>query len=124
MTRFRKLLLVAVCTVPARALFADSAAPPAWADVWPIFQTRCINCHAAHGAAKQLRLDSYQAVLAGSERGAVVLAGNAPESEMIRRLRGQSAPRMPFLSIPLPEEEIDLIARWIDAGLPEVAARD
>jgi len=33
-------------------------------------------------------------------------------------------PRMPFLSRPLPDIEIDLIERWIAAGLPEFVVKD
>lgn len=92
---------------------------PVWADVSAIFQMRCVNCHARHGAGKGLRLDSYEAALEGSDNGPVFRPGDPSGSEMIRRLRGESPPRMPFLAPPLPPEEIDIIVRWIAAGLPE-----
>jgi hypothetical protein len=77
-------------------------------------------CHSAvAGASKGLRLDDYAAALEGSERGVVLIPGDAAGSELIRRLRGQSVPRMPFLSRPLPEDQIALIESWIEAGLPE-----
>ena len=72
-------------------------------------------------AAKGLRLDSYDGAIEGSEDGAVLLPGNSSQSELVRRLRGESTPRMPFLSRSLPDAEIDLIVRWIDAGMPKVA---
>lgn len=76
-------------------------------------------CHSAvAGASKGLRLDDYEAALLGSERGAVLIPGNAAESELVRRLRGESTPRMPFLSRPLPEAQIALIESWIVAGMP------
>ncbi len=76
-------------------------------------------CHSAvAGASKGLRLDSYTAALAGSERGAVLVSGDIEGSELIRRLRGVSAPRMPFLSRPLPDDEIALIESWVIAGMP------
>jgi hypothetical protein len=76
------------------------------------------------GASKGLRLDEYQPALAGSDRGAVLIPGDVGGSELIRRLRGESKPRMPFLSRPLPDIEIDLIERWIAAGLPEFVVMD
>jgi mono/diheme cytochrome c family protein len=94
---------------------------PDWRAVGAVFVARCVNCHAAHGAALGLRLDSYAAALAGSERGPVLIAGDAAGSELVRRLRGESLPRMPFLSYPLPPDEIDLVVRWVEAGLPEGA---
>jgi hypothetical protein len=91
--------------------------PPTWREVSVIFVERCVMCHSDKGAGRELRLDSYGGVVSGSINGPVVIAGNAESSELIRRLRGQSQPRMPFLSYPLPEEQIDLIARWIEGGL-------
>lgn len=108
----------------ATASLGQEAGPPVWKDVLPIFQKRCINCHAAHGAAKGLRLDSYSAAISGGENGAVILPRNATESELVRRLRGQSTPRMPFLSTPLPTDEIELIVRWIEAGVPDGGTGD
>ena len=118
--RLMKRALHAVPMTLVLAAAAD-AGPPVWADVSPIFETRCINCHSEHGASKGLRLDSYAGAMAGSENGPVLLAGNAAESELARRLRGESRPPMPFLGRPLPPEELDLILRWIDAGLRETA---
>lgn len=110
-----------LAAIPVWLLSSLSAtgSEPGWADVGAIFEVRCVNCHSELGAAKGLRLDSYAAAIAGSEDGPVLLAGNVSESELVRRVRGESTPRMPFLSVPLPPEEIDLIVRWIEAGLPE-----
>lgn len=94
---------------------------PGWAEVSAIFQVRCIMCHSAQGAGLGLRLDTYEFALAGSTKGPVLLPGQAEDSEMIRRLRGTSTPRMPFLSRPLPDEELSVILRWIEGGLPESA---
>lgn len=91
---------------------------PGWTDVSRIFDERCVNCHSALGASAGLRLDNATAAMAGSRNGPVLLPGDASKSELVRRLRGESLPRMPFLSVPLPPEELDLIIRWIDAGLP------
>ncbi|MBF9030514.1 hypothetical protein HKCCE3408_08910 [Rhodobacterales bacterium HKCCE3408] len=103
----------------AFAAHADETAPPVWADVSAIFVERCTMCHSAvAGASRGLRLDDYDAALTGSERGPVLLPGDATGSELMRRLRGESTPRMPFLSRPLPDDEIALIEEWIVAGMP------
>jgi uncharacterized membrane protein len=118
----KNYVFTGVCAVllSAGPCLADpGAAPPDWTDVSGIFAKRCTMCHSEQGAAKGLRLDSYEAAVAGSEKGRVLLPGDAEHSELIRRLRGQSTPRMPFLSRPLPDDQIDLIARWIAAGLPQ-----
>jgi len=113
------LLLSSLLAFAAPAAGAGQGTPPDWSDVAGIFVEHCVMCHAAQGAAHGLRLDSYAAALAGSTNGPVLLPGDADRSELVRRLRGESLPRMPFLSYPLPAEQIELIRRWIDAGLAE-----
>lgn len=104
--------------VPAAAA-SDGPVVPDWADVSAIFAERCVMCHSAvAGASKGLRLDEYEAALAGSEDGVVLVAGDLQGSELALRLRGISVPRMPFLSRAMPETEILLIENWILAGLP------
>lgn len=111
-------LALLIVSLPAftSPLVADEVVD--WSDVSAIFFERCVMCHAEQGAGLGLRLDSYDAAVAGSKRGPVLLPGDAEHSELVRRLRGQSQPRMPFLSYPLPDDQIDLIVRWINAGLP------
>jgi len=100
------------------------AEQPDWGDVSAIFNERCVMCHSSvFGAGLGLRLDSYQGAVAGSTKGPVFVPGDASRSELIRRLRGESTPRMPFLSVPLTQDQIDLIVRWIDAGLPDIGNR-
>ena len=114
------LILPLLAALTGGACAAEDA--PDWRAVSAIFVERCVMCHAAHGAARGLRLDSYEAALAGGERGPVLVTGDAAGSELVRRLRGESLPRMPFLSYPLPPEEIALVVRWVEAGLPRGAA--
>ena len=121
MRHFRLLLTLLLWTLATQACYGEASASAGWDTVSRVFQKRCINCHSQFGAAKALRLDSYEGVTTGSANGAVVLSGNSSQSELVKRLRGESTPRMPFLSTPLPENEIDLIIRWIDAGLPDTS---
>ena len=118
----RTLALVAL-VLPALALpaSAEGDGPPDWDDASVVFVRRCTMCHSKLGAARGLQLDSYAAALAGSQRGAVLLPGDPDASELMLRLRGESPPRMPFLGPPLPQDEIDVIERWIAAGLPETS---
>lgn len=118
MNGFLHALAGAILLLPATAR-ADGPVTPAWADIGAILAERCTMCHGAQGAGRGLRLDSYRAALAGGERGPVLVPGDPGASELVRRLRGESTPRMPFLSRPLPEDQIGLIARWIAAGMPE-----
>jgi uncharacterized membrane protein len=94
-----------------------------FADLEPILQTRCVMCHAGAAAPLGLRLDRPEALLAGSDRGPVVLPGDPDGSELVRRLRGEALPRMPLTGPPfLSDDEIDLFVRWIAAGARVVGA--
>lgn len=86
--------------------------------VAPIFDQRCVMCHNGDAAPLGLRLDSLENVLKGSQRGAVVKAGDPDASELVRRIRGQSQPRMPLTGPPyLSADEIALIENWVAGGL-------
>jgi mono/diheme cytochrome c family protein len=80
-------------------------------------------CHSGTGAPLGLHLDSLEGLLKGSRNGPVVKAGDPAGSELIRRLKGSSQPRMPMTGPPfLSDEEIALFERWIYAGLPPALA--
>ena len=67
-------------------------------------------------APEGLRLTSYGQTLASGERARVV-PGHPAASELVRRIRGQAQPRMPFDGPPyLSEAEIGLIEDWIAQG--------
>lgn len=89
-----------------------------YADVAAIFAQHCGGCHGGPAAPLDLRLDSYAGVMAGSSNGPVVVSGKPDASELMRRLRGSSQPRMPFGKPPLPQGELRLIVGWIERGAP------
>jgi len=117
MKRFRGLfpvllLLGALVAVPV------SAKDVTYAEVAPLLQERCVLCHAGPAAPLGLRLDSLDGLLAGSKNGPVVIAGEPAQSELIRRVRGISQPRMPMTGPPfLSDAEVNLLEGWILAGL-------
>lgn len=76
-------------------------------------------CHSGEHAAVELHLDSYEGAITGSKNGPVLIPGDVSSSELIRRVRGESQPRMPFLGYPLDADEIALLEYWVEAGLPE-----
>jgi hypothetical protein len=67
-------------------------------------------------APEGYRLTSYEATLSTAGRVRVV-PGMPNASELIRRIRGQARPRMPFDGPPyLTSEEIRLIEDWVAQG--------
>lgn len=115
---------VAWFRLPALAmawLAADASAQPApaadFSVVQPILAERCVMCHAGEGAPLGLRLDGYRSLMKGSSKGPVVKAGDPAGSELIRRIRGESQPRMPLTGPPfLSAGEIALFERWVADG--------
>jgi WD40 repeat protein len=66
-----------------------------------------------------LALDSLEGILAGSARDKVIVPRNAKKSELMRRLADPDEDRrMPLQDKPLSSEQLALVARWIESGLP------
>ena len=89
------------------------------ARVQPIFSQHCIGCHGQSKHKAKLRLDTYEAVMRGSKDGPVVKRGNAPGSELFRRITlpptdddFMPAEHKP----PLSPNEIKRIELWISSG--------
>ena len=83
------------------------------AQVQPVFQARCVDCHGGNGG---LFLGSYDQLLVGGNSGPAVLPGDGANSLIIRKLRGQSGSRMPLDRNPLADSTIALIESWINQG--------
>lgn len=102
-------------------LLAGSAAAAGtdFSGVDTVLKARCVLCHSGPTAPLGLRLDSREGVLAGSSRGAIVVAGDPAGSELIKRIEGTSLPRMPMTGPPyLTVEEVALFEQWILEGMP------
>lgn len=94
-----------------------------YAQVAPVLAARCVMCHQGEAAPLGLRLDTLEGLRAGSANGPVVHAGDTERSELLRRLRGTSMPRMPMTGPPfLSDEEIALFEQWIAGGLVAATA--
>jgi hypothetical protein len=97
--------------------FADSVAP--------VLEHNCFKCHGATKQKAGLRLDSYAAVLRGSDEGEVVKPGNSSDSELFRRITlppGDEDIMPSGDSLPLSPAEISVLESWISAGAPPIAA--
>jgi len=91
-----------------------------WAELEPIVAERCAVCHTDGGrvgpAPEGYRLTAYAATLDATDR-ARVIPGHPQASELLRKVRGQSLPRMPLDGPPwLADDEIALIETWIAQG--------
>ncbi len=89
-------------------------------EVRALFAHRCYKCHGTEKQEGGLVLDNEAGVRAGGESGPIFVAGNAAESEIMRRLLlpRDDEDAMPQKAEALSREEIDLIGLWIDLGAP------
>ena len=90
-------------------------------DILPIFQLRCAQCHGAEDENGEIRTEvslnllEYERVMAGSEFGTVIEAGDPDGSFLLDMI---VAGDMPEEGDRVPEDEIAIIRAWIEAGAP------
>lgn len=111
-------VVVIVATLLLSTQIAHSQAPPTYTEIAPLLAQKCVICHSGAAAAAGLQLDSFDSIIKGSKRGTIVKTGDPSGSELIRRLKGSSQPRMPMTGPPfLSDSEIALFERWVAGGL-------
>lgn len=88
--------------------------------IQPILKEKCFSCHNATKQKGKLRMDDKEAFLKGGENGAIVVAGQASNSEMIKRMlldiddkhhmspKGKTQPTA---------QDIALLEWWINTGV-------
>lgn len=98
------------------------------ADVLPVFQKRCLPCHAeAENNPSGLSLDSHALVMKGGENGAAVVPGKPSAGTLVEKLgeKPSFGARMPLNSkkkiregraVWLTDAEVKLIATWVEQG--------
>ncbi len=87
--------------------------------VKPILQTKCYSCHGENKQKGKLRMDDSLLLMKGGKDGKVIKAGNAKESEMIKRLLlpVDNEDHMPPKEKSQPSEnQIALLDWWINQG--------
>jgi mono/diheme cytochrome c family protein len=88
-------------------------------DIRPIFEKNCFSCHGAEKQKGELRVDSLEAVLKGSEHGKVVVAGKSDKSPLlwsVARLDEDTAMPPEGKADPLTKEQVSLVRAWIEQG--------
>ena len=85
----------------------------------PMLEAKCIACHGPNKQKGKLRLDEPTFISKGGEDGAVVIAGKAAESGMIKRilLPKENKDHMPPIEKPqLSKQDLELLQWWITTG--------
>jgi len=82
-------------------------------DIQPILERRCAKCHGGNFPSEGLNMESYESLMAGSQNGQVIIAGDSGDSLIIEKLLSGE---MPKRGSNLTAEQIELIQQWIDEG--------
>ena len=86
------------------------------AHIRPLLLEHCAECHAADDPSGSLRLDGRGWMLAGGDSGPAIVPHQPDESLLLEAVRYESYEMPP--SGRLPDESIDLLARWVEMGAP------
>jgi hypothetical protein len=98
----------------------DAAKPPSYqGEVLGVFNARCNSCHNADKKKGGLVLDNYAALMQGGSSGKVVEPGDADNSRLYLLIAHEEKPEMPPSSPKLPDPELAVLRKWIEAGAPE-----
>lgn len=82
-------------------------------EVMPLLEKHCWECHSEQSAELGLKLDTYEAVMAGSDYGTIVEAGDADGSLLIDMIASGD---MPEDADAMPAEELEVIRTWVLEG--------
>lgn len=104
--------------------YSVNAAPPRLEfnrDVRPILATNCFACHGPDKGTRQaeLRLDSRDGLLGTGEKPGVVIAGDARQSELYRRVAATDVSELmppPETKKKLTPAQVSVLRRWIEEG--------
>jgi cytochrome c553 len=130
-TRSWRVLVAGVALLPPlvvallpHAVQADTTAEtPFTAEMFteriaPLLATRCGECHGADTQEGSLRLDSREGLASGGGTGPVIVPRASGQSLLVQAIRRVDESLAMPPDAPLPQDEVDLIAAWIDAGAP------
>jgi len=86
-------------------------------EIQPILQMHCLECHGPEKRSGGLRLDTREFAEAGGDSGKSILTPALAENELYQRIASQDRSyRMPKNKDALPDDQIQLIKRWIESG--------
>ncbi|HXI42287.1 MAG TPA: PSD1 and planctomycete cytochrome C domain-containing protein [Bryobacteraceae bacterium] len=111
-------LRISLLILCARIAIAASNDPKVGDQAWQVLEKHCLVCHDASNPAG-LDLHYRASILKGGMRGAAALVGNAEASLLYRAAAHIGDLKMPpGTQAPLPSNDLGILKRWIDAGLP------
>ncbi len=86
-------------------------------EVARIFSENCTRCHGADQAGGMLRMDTFNGIVKGGRNGVPVAPKLPARSALVLRMASDvEQQRMPKGGAKLPQDQIMIVARWIEQG--------
>lgn len=87
------------------------------ADVKPILDKHCADCHLGGGSKGGFNLDTHENALASGRNGARIVPGDSAGSNLILRVaHDPSVKKMPPKGEALSADEVATLKAWVDQG--------
>ena len=86
--------------------------------VRPVLVEHCFKCHGAEKQKGDLRMDSREALLKGTDTGPVVFPGDPAKGTFIKSIRHESEYMMPEKAPKLSDAHVAALTEWVKMGLP------
>ena len=87
--------------------------------IFPIFESKCLNCHNPDKKKGDLDLSTYTGTMAGSSGGKIALSGDGGSSKLFTVAVHTEEPVMPPEGDKIAKKDAELIRTWIDGGILE-----
>jgi hypothetical protein len=113
-----RFLIVSALFIAAANRTANAIEVDYVRQVKPILTQHCFACHAALKQQSSLRLDTATSIKTGGDSGKAIIPGNSVDSLLIQAVKGTAGFQMPpeGEGSPLTNDEIAILAKWIDEG--------
>ena len=83
-----------------------------------ILEQNCLECHGGKNTRSGFNLSTREGLLKGGDNGPAVIPENAESSRLVKRLRHEEDPGMPYKKPKLDDALVTNIASWIALGAP------
>jgi hypothetical protein len=107
------------------ASFAPAQTGPSYAkEIRPILSKYCLECHNAKTQKGTLSLETFKAMMDGSDSGAVIVPGQPDKSKLVLLTEHKQKPTMPPPKAKFhpTKDEVALLRAWVKAGAVDDAA--
>ena len=110
--------VLALIPIVAQPMFAQKPIDFAH-DIVPVLRKHCAECHSGDNRKGSFSIDTRPDILKGSENGLVIEPGKSAASRVMNLLTSDiEGERMPPEGARVSPKEVELLKRWIDAGVP------